>query len=327
MFLIGTHIYVFGSLVSLADSKQVQPITLTFTVDGEGPAPNTISTNQPSNQHVLAFDSEAVSDEEHQLNMSYTFTGSNANFYLDYLIYDASENSTISDSSHIFIDDTSPYLQWSSSGWSSSHIPTLSESSPTSGTFNQSVAEATASGATVSLLFWGEFLVILPVYLYALTTFSSGSYFEMHGPVLSSGSPVASYTVDESPTPTTVDMPSSSDTSGGPAYNWLLGSGNMNEGLHNITITSLSSGFYLDYIIIGATQAYVPPPTLLGDTGSVSTTSSTVPATPTSSNGTSGSSGGKHASTGAIVGGVVGGLVVLGILVVTFMSWYLRKRR
>lgn len=159
---LGTRIYVFGSIVSFQDLDSVEATSLSYTVDGQGITQKDISTNEPSNQHVPEFDSGPLSDGRHELSMSYTFDdpeGSNANFYLDYIIYDATENATISDFSQIFIDDNSPYLQWSSTGWSASHTPTLSEMSPSSGTFNESVAEATASGATVSLLFWGELMI------------------------------------------------------------------------------------------------------------------------------------------------------------------------
>lgn len=121
-------------------------------------------------------------------------------------------------------------------------------------------------------------------------------------------------------------MPSSDNTSSGPAYyNWKLGSHIMGEGLHNITITSLSSDFYLDYILINATKAYVPPPTLLADveSGTLSATASVSSAQYSSV----GNHGKKDASTGVIAGGAVGGLAILGVLVTAFIFWYRSKRR
>lgn len=97
--------------------------------------------------------------------MSFSFPGNDSMFYLDYLIYDAFENSTINGkTATIFIDDMSPYLQYSPTGWVPDHKPSFgSVTSQEAVTFNASIAQATTSGANVSLSFFGTCAVIITV--------------------------------------------------------------------------------------------------------------------------------------------------------------------
>lgn len=83
-----------------------------------------------------------------------------SNVAIDYLIYEATVNSTISQSptgnqtSFIFVDDTSPYLEYNQGGWEPNpavHIDLLHNS----GIFNASVTQPLSPNSTVSLDFTG----------------------------------------------------------------------------------------------------------------------------------------------------------------------------
>lgn len=83
-----------------------------------------------------------------------------ADFFIDYIIYEASANSTISGSdaktSFIFVDDTSSYLEYSSD-WTHTvtNFPGNADFNLTDATYNSSVMAPTSPWATVSLEFFG----------------------------------------------------------------------------------------------------------------------------------------------------------------------------
>lgn len=138
----------------------------------------------------------------------------------------------------------------------------------------------------------------------------------IYGAVLNPGSAVAAYTIDGDGYEN-FTMPAENAT--WPVYNWnFIPSGrNVENGIHNLTITSLSqSGFFLDYIIINSSKAYVPPPTLI-----------TPESVPTSSSSTTTSSPalkGHSSHTDAIAGGVNGGVLLLVLFI--SMAQLLRRR-
>lgn len=150
--------------------------------------------------------------------------------------------------------------------------------------------------------------------------FAVGSALEIYGVVLNSGPAVAAYAIDGGVSQN-VSMPLDNATY--PVYNWnfIPSKINLEEGIHNITITSLlqsSTTLYLDYILITASKAYIPPPVLIspgsGVTSSYSTPTSSSPAL----------DNGRHSShIGAIAGGSVGGVLLLGVLIAVVL--FLRR--
>lgn len=159
-FSIGTFISVFGSILNIKDGPSGSDTTLGFSLDGIGQQSTDISADQENDQHRGVYNSSSLSVNNHQLNISISFPGNDSVFYLDYLIYDASENSSITNptTSTIFIDDTSPYLQYSQAGWTLGHGPSFgSVTSEEAVTLNASIAQATTLGANVSLTFFGMY--------------------------------------------------------------------------------------------------------------------------------------------------------------------------
>lgn len=116
--------------------------------------------------HVPIFTSDRLSEGNHTLGISISpehedpsdIAGSS--FQLDYLIYEATVNSTISNSttSWVFVDDSNPFLAYSEGDWSTpgttvwvpSTSLTLDEV-----TLNRTLTASTAPGATVYLQFTG----------------------------------------------------------------------------------------------------------------------------------------------------------------------------
>lgn len=153
-----------------------------------------------------------------------------------------------------------------------------------------------------------------------------GYGLSIYGAVLNHGSAVAAYSIDGGGYE---DFTMPAGTATYPVYNWpfIPSAIVLEEGLHNLTIAlhaeSNSNPFYLDYILVNASTAYVPPPTTIITPQSGSTSSSS---TPTSSS--SSLENGKHSSrTGAIAGGVIGGVLVSVLLVAVFQLLRRRKHR
>lgn len=160
--VLGTSIFVFGSLNENGGEEKgghESDTTLGFVLDGIGPSVDVIPEplTTLTTQHFSAFNSTALDDGTHQLNMTVSFVGNVTDFFLDYIIYDAGENTTISnkDTSRIFIDDTSQFVQYSSTGWNAEREPQFSSLEPIAATFNDTVTQATAAGASLSLTYWG----------------------------------------------------------------------------------------------------------------------------------------------------------------------------
>lgn len=158
MQFLGSSISVFGTFLDIEKDSNVDSTLFSFTIDGNQQETQEYPVSFPTDQHVGIFNSTTLTDEPHLLGISYAFDGTNSNFWLDYILYEAADNSSISntETARIFIDDTSPYLQYSSSNWTPGHSHTMAESTSTrAATFNMTVAQSSGPNATASLTFYG----------------------------------------------------------------------------------------------------------------------------------------------------------------------------
>lgn len=156
----GSSIQVFGTNLSPGDNDT----TVTFSIDGNVLATPTIYASQAPYQNQQFFSSQPLpSNTAHRLTMeisgSFSLTHP-SDVVLDFLIYEATANSTIpssetaSQTSWIFVDDTSPYLEYSRDSWQpnpASYIELLHNSS----IVNASVTQPLSQNSTVSLNFTG----------------------------------------------------------------------------------------------------------------------------------------------------------------------------
>lgn len=165
--LLGTSISIFSNI-----NAGWHDTPLNFSLDGTDSGSIQINNASTDLAHYSVFNSTTLKDESHTLELgifdpTVAFNGTSGpafNFLFDYLIYEATINSTISNpqTSQIFIDDTSPYLTYSGD-WESG-VPTAALSqtlTETDATINGTLMGATVSGATVSLSFIGS----SPVYI------------------------------------------------------------------------------------------------------------------------------------------------------------------
>lgn len=148
--------FAFGTL---SQGQAQQTVNAAFAIDGDSSSSSVLTPRLDSpSHHILVFSITSLEDTIHSVNLSISgnFTSS---FFLDYIIIEATENSTISSpsTSRIFIDNTSPYLSWSGD-WTVTTPTWMSFSdsfTQVDGTFNGSVTGAATPGAAVTLSFIG----------------------------------------------------------------------------------------------------------------------------------------------------------------------------
>ncbi|EIM83182.1 uncharacterized protein STEHIDRAFT_159779 [Stereum hirsutum FP-91666 SS1] len=291
----GKSVFAFGSL---GGSTDPQTVNVTFTIDGGVSSSSILTPRRDSSHHISAFNVTSLEDTTHSINMD--ISGQFASqLFLDYIVIEATENSTIShpSTSRIFIDDTSPYLSWSGD-WAVATPPWIAFNdsfTEVDGTFNGSVTGGATPGASMTLNF-------------------IGTSVDVYGISIAISAPPASYTIDDS-IPFNVTMPENiGDIS--PAVNWHYISAPLSSGgNHTLVVTcEVANSFYIDYVLVGSDTAFVPPPTAVEKRGGTPAT------TPSSSTDK------EQNKYGVIVGGVVGAASLVVILVLGVFLWRCRRR-
>lgn len=313
----GKSVFAFGSL---GGSTDPQTVNVTFTIDGGVSSSSILTPRRDSSHHISAFNVTSLEDTTHSINMD--ISGQFASqLFLDYIVIEATENSTIShpSTSRIFIDDTSPYLSWSGD-WAVATPPWIAFNdsfTEVDGTFNGSVTGGATPGASMTLNFIGtspfRYLFRSETSRFEYWTFS-GTSVDVYGISIAISAPPASYTIDDS-IPFNVTMPENiGDIS--PAVNWHYISAPLSSGgNHTLVVTcEVANSFYIDYVLVGSDTAFVPPPTAVEKRGGTPAT------TPSSSTDK------EQNKYGVIVGGVVGAASLVVILVLGVFLWRCRRR-
>ncbi|KAJ7123936.1 hypothetical protein C8R43DRAFT_958839 [Mycena crocata] len=300
----GTSISVFGMIGRNANKSNT---TLTFVIDAGAFVNSTvILTDGNEHFHRRFFASPSLVDGSHTLDITLTAVNSR-DVFLDYLIYEASPNSTVG-TAQLLILNTNPFLTYSA-GWSNGLTGLRPGLVQTAVSLNNSVEGAAQLGATVAFNF-------------------TGSYSVRGLMVKPSSSPVATYSLDGAPW-MDVQMPPAGISFTNAVSNFgFIGRTFRTAGTHSLVISPLIPGaFFLDYIIVQSPTASLPakaavaaPPSLASGSGSVQPVSTSSTPSPTNS----GTSKGASLSGGAIGGVVLGITAFIGILV---FAWILLRRR
>jgi hypothetical protein len=154
------HHSVPGTSVSVFATLDNYPIsTYNFTVDGAHAS--TWAKNAPSPTfHQQVYTSGTLDDGEHQLELnlvSANDTGTSLDNFFDYIIYTPSQNASLANTNsnqYLFIDDTSPYIHYSSSGWTQNGASDFNANSFYS--YNNSINMASSAGAQATVYFEGQ---------------------------------------------------------------------------------------------------------------------------------------------------------------------------
>lgn len=147
---LGTSISVFGMI---GRNSQKPNTTLSFAVDGSFVSSIEIPTDGNEHFHRRFFSSPTLQDGSHKLDIILTDVTSK-DVFLDYLIYEASPASTLTESSRLLVLNTSPQLTYSQ-GWSTHLSGLRSGLLETAVSLNSSVEGAADVGATVAFNFTG----------------------------------------------------------------------------------------------------------------------------------------------------------------------------
>lgn len=178
----GNSISVFGTTPGLNEGTAYTSTDVSFSIDGTLISNNTYPVPSTTRRHIpflVSPDLSFSSSNTHTLEievLSAASTTNRSDFLIDYLIYNATVNSTIpspeKQTSWVFVDDQSPYLNYSQggNGWSGNVInfPGTSDFNLTDAAFNSSVMGPTSSSSTVTLNFTGTSYPYYPL----LTRFS-----------------------------------------------------------------------------------------------------------------------------------------------------------
>ncbi|KAJ6535385.1 hypothetical protein DFH09DRAFT_1369614 [Mycena vulgaris] len=255
----GTSISVF---VRIAANSSNKTTTVSFAIDHQFVNSTVVQADRFVHFHHKVFSSPPLANGPHTLDITLANITSR-DIFLDYLIYEASPNSTLDTGPRLLVLDTSPYLAYSQ-GWSPT-LPSLRSGLTESAvSLNTSVAGAADIGATVAFNF-------------------RGIGFEVHGMLVSPFlSAVASYSLDGSAW-TDVQMPvNGTDYFNGVPNFKFIGQTFNQVGTHSLVITPLIPGaFFLDYIVVQSPTAFFPRKA--GIAAPPSSTSSTSNAGPSSS--------------------------------------------
>lgn len=164
-FTAGSSISVYGTVWGFIGTPGSVGSIISFSIDGTTIATTNTSQTPEGHRHVPLFVSPSLStNSTHNLTMEILAPNfgatNNSNVWIDYIIYEAVENSTVptftAQTSWIFVDDWSPYLEYGDDEWSGT-IPYFT-SNMTDVAFNSSVTGPTNTSSTVSLNFTGAAL-------------------------------------------------------------------------------------------------------------------------------------------------------------------------
>ncbi|KAF7366018.1 hypothetical protein MVEN_00477700 [Mycena venus] len=302
----GISISVFG----LTRNDSTKPtMTLEFAIDGTFHNSTTVQPGQFELFHLKFFESPTLADGRHTLDITIGSINT-TDVLLDYLIYEASQNSTLEGSAQILVLNTSPQLAYSQ-GWSPGITGLRDGLTEQAISLNNSVEGAADLGATVSLNF-------------------TGSGFEVRGMLVKEfPSAAAAYSLDGGPW-LDVQMPTNGSSYVNAQSNFeFIGQRFNSAEAHSLVITPLIPGaFFLDFITVQAPTAFfplkanvAPPPSL---TSSVSTSPTfTQPLSPTASGSGTLTPHGLH--PGAIAGICIS--IVASLCVGALTVFLLRRQR
>ncbi|EIM84160.1 uncharacterized protein STEHIDRAFT_159753 [Stereum hirsutum FP-91666 SS1] len=312
----GSSISVFGTYAGGPTTESFSTTNVTFSIDGNIIEENTYPYLENQRFHFPFFSYISTSFSVHTLDIDIAIAGTSStifsDFLFDYIIYEASVNSSIptteDGTSWIFIDDSSPYLtpsdNWSRNGALPDFSTPLSGENITDATLNSTVLAPTASGATISLNFTGTSRI--DAYGMLLQNTSSGQ--------------LGTYTIDDqTSSPLEVPSPASSY----PIYLYQLLTATIEDphAPHVLTITAFEgNAFFLDYILLQTGSAFVTSASLNSVPPAPNTTQEPDPVLTTLA------APRKKSDAGAIAGGVVGGVLAL-CLVGLAVIFLLRRRR
>lgn len=290
----GTSIAVYGTVDNYATS------TWNFTVDGAHEQTLSENTPIPSTKfHQQLYSSGTLEDGEHLLElMVVNATATTDNFFIDYLVYTPLQNTSLSKGTpYLFIDDTSPYVHYSPSGWTPNTISNSDFNDQAFMSYNDTINMASSEGAYATVHFQGSAIE-------STTLMAWGAY-----PVNPYRTDIASYTLDDGNS-TTIYIPlTTSNTSynvdGNLTWNYQLLSVEVDgPGVHTLNLTALGPNLlYLDLFLVKTHTAFMPA----GEESTISPPSN------------------SSSHTGAIVGGVIGGVVLIGLTVIGFL--FRRRQR
>ncbi|KAJ6535399.1 hypothetical protein DFH09DRAFT_1091734 [Mycena vulgaris] len=300
----GTSISVY---VRIAVNSSNKTTIVSFAIDHQFMNSTVVQADRFVHfHHQKMFSSSPLADGPHTLDITLANITS-TDIFLDYLIYEASPNSTLDTGARLLVLDTSPYLAYSQ-GWSPTLLGLRSGLAESAVSLNNSVAGAADIGATVAFNF-------------------TGIGFEVHGILVSPfPSAVASYSLDGSAW-TDVQMPiNGTDYSNGvPNFKFIAQTFNQ-VGTHSLVITPLIPGaFFLDYIIVQSPTAFFPRKAAIADPPS--STSSTSNAGPSSSSIGPSSNSNRAGLQAGPIAGIAAGCVCLAISLAWFFLHRRRRRR
>lgn len=326
----GSSIQVFGTINFPGDSDT----TVSFAVDGNVQASPTFSAEEGLDHGRQLFASSPL-DRNTTHVLTVTILASNSfnlthpsDLFLDFLIYEATVNSTIprsdagNQTSWIFVDDTSPYLEYSDGGWVPNPVD-YTGLLHNSSVFNASITQPLGQNSTVSLNFTGALNSIGPGFP-SLMRSPGVSTIVAQGvivfPVSSPGG-LGWFSIDDGVNyPLSTGPPNSSTY---PSENFQLFNTTVNstsDVSHKLTISAGAyNSFLLDYILLESSNAFISHV----DGADVSSTS--VGPGDTSSFGSH--DGKKALNVGALGGGVVGGAILATAIVVGLFLALRRRRR
>ncbi|KAJ6517831.1 hypothetical protein DFH09DRAFT_1332039 [Mycena vulgaris] len=297
----GTSISVFVRIAAKSSNKTT---TVSFAIDHQFVNSTVVQADRFVHfHHQKVFSSSPLADGPHTLDITLANITS-TDIFLDYLIYEASPNSTLDTGARLLVLDTSPYLAYSQ-GWSPTLLGLRSGLTESAVSLNNSVAGAADIGATVAFNF-------------------TGIGFEVHGMLVSPfPSAVASYSLDGSAW-TDVQMPiNGTDYSNGvPNFKFIAQTFNQ-VGIHSLVITPLIPGaFFLDYIIVQSPTASFPRKAAIA--APPSSSSSTFNAGPSSSFVGPSSQTNRAGLQAGPIAGIAAGCVCLAIFL---LAWFFLRRR
>lgn len=331
-------VVVSGSSITVMGTNDLGPTYIStqvaFSIDGEVLSiVNTSSfVSNILRKHVPFFVSPSLpSSTTHTLSIEVqnsATVGKQSSFYFDYLVYEATPNSSIPEptagTSWIFVDDKSPYLQYDD-GWSDvqNAQADIDYQNITDASFNSTLTSPTRGGASVALNFSGEHdarifyppELIRVVFIPGVTAIRAFAYL----PNTSTSNFLGAYTVDGD-TPTYFNPPPTDAIY--PFVNYEIFNATLEEVSgddthHTVVMTAQSAdAFDLDYILLQKSTAIISSRSRgtnnTGGTSSGDGNQSTATPNPN-----------HKMNVGAIVGGVVGAIITL---VLSFYLVCLRRR-
>ncbi|PFH48040.1 hypothetical protein AMATHDRAFT_6166 [Amanita thiersii Skay4041] len=284
--LTGSYISCFGTIGS-AGSNPVFP-NATFAIDGGTPVVFQ-SVPQPTNNlyKQLFYQSGPLTDDQHTLAL--TFTADKANFWLDYFTTTPSTKTTSQNMRLVKVDDNDSIVQYSGT-WTRDDAPN---------DFQSSSHLTQTSGSQASLTFFGT---------------SIAAFGRVQNTTQGTDLPAATFSIDNGdPVAYNPVSPNQNST----LYQVLVyRSPELSLGQHTLTLQARDNNpLLIDFFMYA--QPDNLPSSVAGGVGVTSTGSATNTASP--------SNNGSDVPVGAIVGGVVAG--VLGVLVLAIVAFWLWRKK